>query len=152
MSPSEPKKSRAARGKTERQAHRAIHELWRAHPTPAYQRRDVRLRFAAVVGIAILLVGLFVGDRLGLTWLMIGSGIVGASIFGGALWQASRAYKRDYQRFVVEHLADDGTFLFCPDCRHPLGSPDDPSVRENPPKRCPECGTKPWRLANPVAA
>ena len=151
MSPRKQKaKSDRPRGRTEKQAHRVIHEIWRQHPDPGYQRRDIRLRLAAALGVATLLVGVYVGDRLGLAWLMVASAVLGIGMFGGALWQASRSYKVEYQRFVLAHLADDGTFLFCPECQYRLGGSDDAEAMRQPPRRCPECGAVPWRLEKPA--
>ncbi|MEO1236120.1 MAG: hypothetical protein AAFX76_04960 [Planctomycetota bacterium] len=132
-----------------RQAAKIVHEIRLQHLDPAYQAADRRLRIFAAVGILIFLVGLIVGDRLGSMNVMGAAGGAGLGLFGWALWRASRNYKRDYHRFIARHQADDGTLLFCPECRYQLGDPDDAEVRSNPPRKCPECGGAPWRLEKP---
>ena len=134
---------------TSRQAAKVVHDLRQARLTPAEKSADQRLRVLAALAIGLMLVGLYVGDRIGQPWVMLASLGVGVAGFGAALFKASRQYKAGYRRFVVEHMADDGTFLFCPKCKAELGDPADESVRANPPVMCPECSSAVWRFERP---
>ncbi|MEM8739085.1 MAG: hypothetical protein AAGG38_11495 [Planctomycetota bacterium] len=132
-----------------KQAAKVIHELRRARMDPAERAADLRLRAVAMGGVVVMAVGLYVGDRIGNPYVMGGALAFGVGVFGVALWRASRVYRAGFQRFVVGHMAADGTFLFCPACRSALGDLDDERLRADPPGECPECATVPWRFERP---
>lgn len=132
-----------------KQAQKLVHGLWKENADAMYLRRDMKLRIIGVGGVLAMLIGLWIGDQQGLAWVQIASLVAGVGVFGGALWAASRNYKADYKRFVVEHLADDGTFLFCPGCRESLGDATEEHVRRSPPRSCLSCGGKPWKFERP---
>ncbi|MBB6428603.1 hypothetical protein [Algisphaera agarilytica] len=132
-----------------KQAHKLIHGLWKQNADAMYHRRDMKLRIIAVAGVVAMLIGLGVGDMQGLPLVQAASLVAGVLVFGGALWTASRNYKTDFNRFVVAHMADDGTFLYCPECQALMGDPNDEHVRTNPPTSCTECGSKPWKFERP---
>ncbi|MEM7625274.1 MAG: hypothetical protein AAF333_06570 [Planctomycetota bacterium] len=134
---------------TSRQAAKVIHDLRQARLSPEEKRADQRLRVVAAVSIGAMLVGLYVGDRIGQPVLMVASLVLGVLVFGSALWLASRKYKAGYQRFVLDHMADDGTFMFCPKCQALMGDPADAATRENPPRQCSECSSALWRFERP---
>ncbi|MEM1109682.1 MAG: hypothetical protein AAGH99_13435 [Planctomycetota bacterium] len=132
-----------------RQAYKIVHGLWKENADPMYQRRDMKLRIVGVAGVIAMLIGLWIGDQQGSAAVQIASAVAGVMVFGGALWSASRNYKADYKRFVVAHMADDGTFLFCPQCRALMGDPTDERVRLQPPTSCTKCDGKPWKFERP---
>ncbi len=135
---------------TSRQASKVIHELWRPRIDVDHRAADTRLRIAAILGVVVFIAGLIIGDQAGRPAVMGIGAALGIVTFTIALAKASSHYKRGYRRFVVEHMADDGTFLFCPNCKAPLGDPDDPHVKTEPPTACHGCGTNPWRFEFPV--
>ncbi|MEM6854089.1 MAG: hypothetical protein AAF593_06735 [Planctomycetota bacterium] len=132
-----------------RQAQKLVHGLWRENADPMYLRRDMKLRIVGASGVLGMLIGLWIGDQQGLAWVQIASVVAGVMVFGGALWRASRNYKADYKRFVVAHMADDGTFLFCPQCGTSLGDASEEHIRRSPPTSCLSCGGKPWKFERP---
>lgn len=136
---------------TDKQAARIIHDLRRARLDPVERRQDQRLQVIAASVLGATLVGLYLADLWGPPLLKLAVLIPGVLGFFFVLWRASKRYKAGYRDFVLRHLADDGTFLFCPKCRAPLGDPADERTLREPPTRCPECGAGPWRLARPEA-
>ncbi|MEM9418100.1 MAG: hypothetical protein AAGA25_03465 [Planctomycetota bacterium] len=132
-----------------KQAQKIVHGLWKEKTDPIYHRRDMKLRMIAAAGVLAMLVGLVIGDMQGLMWVQIASLVAGVLVFGGALWTASRNYKTDYKNFVVAHMANDGTFLYCPHCLASLGDPKDELILAKPPTVCPACGGTPWKFERP---
>ncbi len=135
---------------TQRQAARLIHDLWKKRVDVDYQRADAKLRIAAGLSVAVLIVGVIIGEQAGRREVVGIAVAIGLLTFVIALFKASSNYKHAYRRFVVEHLADDGTFLFCPQCQAALGAPQDAQVKRDPPTSCPECGAGPWKFERPV--
>jgi hypothetical protein len=132
---------------TERRAANVIHEIMRRpeHRDEDYAARDKRLKIAAMFGIVAIVFSVILGDQLN-SPETVGIGVaVGLLIFGAALFKASRQYKDAYRRFVTDHMADDGTFAYCPAChaKQPIDR------HTSPPKTCRSCNAKLWRFERP---
>ncbi|MEM9881943.1 MAG: hypothetical protein AAF800_03365 [Planctomycetota bacterium] len=132
---------------TSRQAAKVIHDIRRERRGDDERRADQRLRAIAGVSVLIMLVGLFVVTRLAVPYAVFAVLAFGVAGFGYALFAASALYRRHYRAFVLEHMTADGTFLFCPRCKDPLGEPGDPELDKRPPLRCLSCGARPWRFS-----
>lgn len=133
-----------------KQASKVIHELWQPRIDVDHRKADTRLRIAAICGVVVFILGLIIGDQAGRPEVIGIGAALGIVTFIIALSKASGHYKRGYQRFVTEHMAHDGTFLFCHHCRAPLGDLANSEIKNNPPTKCRTCGTKPWRFEFPV--
>ncbi len=133
-----------------REAARLVHDLWKQRIDVDYRRADTRLRIAGGLGVVILIGGLIVGESIGRKEVVGIAVAVGLLTFIIALFKASGNYKRSYRKFVLEHMADDGTFLFCPSCKAPIADPNDPASKTDPPAACPHCDAGPWRFERPV--
>ncbi len=132
---------------TEKRAANVIHEIMRQpeHHDADYAAHDKRLKVAAMFGLVLVVFGLILGDQIN-SPETIGIGVVlGILVFGVALFKASGNYKRAYRKFVTAHMADDGTFAFCPACR----SRQPIHEHEQGPRTCRNCGVPLWRFEPP---
>ncbi|MEM6334581.1 MAG: hypothetical protein AAF823_14710 [Planctomycetota bacterium] len=123
--------------KSGRSVPRVVHQIFLKNQPADYRQGDVKLRVIGGIGVAVGVIGALIGRGVGSDVAAIAGMLFGAAIFGGALFAASRRYKRAYRSFIEQNMADDGTFLFCPNCHYDLRG-------QTQHKLCPECGTKPW--------
>jgi uncharacterized paraquat-inducible protein A len=114
-----------------------VHQLFVEHQPEDYRRVDRRLRVVGLVGVGVGLgVALAASAAGSLAFQIVGVAIAVVTL-GVALFLASRRYKRAYRQFIEDHMADDGTFLYCPNCKYDLST-------QNQHRLCPKCQTKPW--------
>ncbi|MEM1208002.1 MAG: hypothetical protein AAGI54_01925 [Planctomycetota bacterium] len=117
---------------------KVVHQLFLEHQTDDYKAGDQKLRLLGGLGVALGIGGAVFGHYVVNSDIAAVAGmLVGVLVFFAALFAASRRYKHAYRTFIEDHMADDGTFLFCPECRYDLSG-------QNQHRVCPECGAKPW--------
>jgi len=116
---------------------RVVHQLFVEHQPDDYRKTDRALRITGVAGIVVGLAITLAGNAVTNLPLQITGLAVAVVTLGTCLFIASRRYKHAYRDFITQHMADDGTFLFCPNCRYDLST-------QNQHRVCPACNTKPW--------
>ncbi|MEM9789907.1 MAG: hypothetical protein AAF842_05820 [Planctomycetota bacterium] len=119
---------------------KVVHQLFLEHQPEDYRAGDLKLRLLGALGVAIGIGGALLGHYVIKSDVAAVAGLlVGVLVFFAALFAAAKRYKHAYRAFIEDHMADDGTFLFCPNCKYNLS-------RQNQHRVCPECGAKPWRF------
>lgn len=135
------KQTRGSKQKlTSRSQQANLHRLWTANQSEAYKKRDLQFR---IFGVGALVVGFAIaglGYQMGVTAVIIVGMVLAIGGFGVALGKASRYYHASRKQWVKDQMAEDGTFLFCPQCDYDLRKCALPIAA------CPECGTKPYRF------
>ncbi|MEM9253473.1 MAG: hypothetical protein AAGB29_14105 [Planctomycetota bacterium] len=117
---------------------KVVHRLFLEHQPDSYKAGDLKLRLLGALGVAIGIGGALVGHYAVQSDIAAVAGLlVGVLVFAAALFAASKRYKHAYRAFIEDHMADDGTFLFCPKCGYDLSG-------QNQHRLCPTCGAKPW--------
>lgn len=126
--------------RTGRSVPKVVHQVFLEHQTDDYKAGDMKLRLVGLAGVGVGVAGALVGHYALQNQVATAAGIIaGTLVFFAALFAASRRYKRAYRAFIEDNMADDGTFLFCPNCKYGLHNQAQLRV-------CPECGTKPWKF------